>query len=121
MTPYVLVRDLLRYQCGLTEADSPATLTTKVHQRLQALGIEAEEILPYLMHLLGVYVSDDRLAGLRLETIQARIFIALRQMTLTCSRQRPLIIAVEDLHWIDPTSDTWLASLVEYLTEVPIL
>ena len=39
----------------------------------------------------------------------------LRQMLLHRSQQQPLILAVENLHWIDPTSEEWLASLVEVL------
>src|SRR5688572_25751321 len=31
------------------------------------------------------------------------------------------MLAVENLHWIDPTSEAWLASLVERLGDVPVL
>src|SRR5688572_11292150 len=31
------------------------------------------------------------------------------------------MLAVENLHWIDPTSEEWLASLVERLGDVPVL
>jgi hypothetical protein len=31
------------------------------------------------------------------------------------------VLAVEDLHWIDPTSEEWLASLVESLALIPLL
>ena len=37
------------------------------------------------------------------------------------SQQHPLILAVEDLHWIDPTSEELLASLVEGLPGAAIL
>ena len=31
------------------------------------------------------------------------------------------LLAVENLHWIDPTSDAWLAGLVERLGDTPVL
>ena len=39
----------------------------------------------------------------------------------TSSQQHPLILAVEDLHWIDPTSEEFFASLVEGLAGAAIL
>jgi predicted ATPase len=42
-------------------------------------------------------------------------------MQLHASRQRPLLLAVEDLHWIDPTSEEWLVALVERLAGTPLL
>ena len=45
----------------------------------------------------------------------------LRQLSLAGSRRRPLILAIEDLHWIDKTSEEYLSSLVENLSGAPIL
>jgi predicted ATPase len=42
-------------------------------------------------------------------------------MQLHASHQRPLVLEVEDVHWIDPTSEEWLLALVERLAGVPIL
>ena len=43
----------------------------------------------------------------------------------TCSfdaaQQQPLVLVVENLHWSDPTSEAWLASLVERLAEAAVL
>jgi tetratricopeptide (TPR) repeat protein len=37
------------------------------------------------------------------------------------SQRQPLLLAVENLHWIDPTSEEWLASLVDRLGDTPML
>jgi predicted ATPase len=42
-------------------------------------------------------------------------------MCLNGSRQQPLIVEVEDLHWLDASSDEWLTALVEQMMGVPIL
>jgi tetratricopeptide (TPR) repeat protein len=42
-------------------------------------------------------------------------------MSLRATRRRPLILAVEDLHWIDKTSEEYLASFVESLPGTRIL
>ena len=37
------------------------------------------------------------------------------------AQQRPLLLAVEDVHWIDPTSAAWLAFLIDRLTGATVL
>ena len=68
-----------------------------------------DEWVPYLTQLLGGETETDRLARLSPQTIRARTLTALVQLSLNASRQRPLVLEVEDLHWIDPTSEEWLA------------
>ena len=44
----------------------------------------------------------------------------LRQFSLAGSKRQTLILAIEDLHWIDKTSEEYLLSLVESLSGAPI-
>jgi predicted ATPase len=44
-----------------------------------------------------------------------RTLEVLRQIYVGSSHQHPLVLAVENLHWIDPTSEAFLASLIEHL------
>ena len=118
--PDLPILDLLRDHCGITEADSPEAIVEKVRCGLQAVGMEPDEWAPYLLHLLGV-AETERVAELSPEMLKARTFEALRQMSLCGSRQRPLILAVEDLQWIDPTSEAFLASLVDRIGGASIL
>jgi DNA-binding NtrC family response regulator/class 3 adenylate cyclase len=119
--PYLPVLDLLRDHCGITEADSPEAIVEKVRFGLQEVGMEPDEWAPCLLHLLRVATGTALLAELSLEMLQAWTFEALRQMSRLSSRQRPLILAVEDLQWIDQTSEDFLASLVERMGGARIL
>lgn len=53
--------------------------------------------------------------------LRARTIETLVQMSVNRSRQHPLVLAVEDLHWIDASSEEWLAALVERVMDAPIL
>jgi tetratricopeptide (TPR) repeat protein len=79
------------------------------------------EWAPYLPGLLEIQVGTEDLVGVSPETLKAKTFEALRQMFLHGRQQHPLILAVEDLHWIDPTSEEFFASLVERLPGAAIL
>jgi predicted ATPase len=114
-TPYLSVLDLLRAYCGITPADSLDTLIEKVRGGLQAVGMEPDAGAPYLLYLLGVEVGTEQLAGTSPEALKVKTFETLRQLMLQRSQQHPLILAVEDLHWSDPTSAEFFASLVERL------
>jgi predicted ATPase/class 3 adenylate cyclase len=121
ITPYLPVLDLLRHLCGITDADSPETLAAKVHGCLGDAGGDLNDDAPYLLRLLRVSEDAERLATLSPQTLKTRTFATLQQLCIQRSRQQPLVLAVEDLHWIDPTSEEWLASLVESLGLIPLL
>jgi predicted ATPase len=119
--PYLPLLDLLRSHCDITEVDSPEGITEKVRIGLQDVALEQEEYAPYLLHLLGVPAGTEPLALLTPEAVKARTFATLRQMHLNSSQRQPLILIVEDLHWIDETSEEYLAALVESLAGAPLL
>ena len=50
-----------------------------------------------------------------------RIFEALRDLFIRESQKKPLVLIVEDLHWIDKTSEEFLDYFIGWLTNTPIL
>ena len=120
-TPYLPILDILQHNCGITDADDAAAMTTKVGQSLQEVGLSPADWAPYLLHLLGVQGAGDGLATLSPQALKARTFETLLQMSLRGSQRRPLILEVEDAHWIDATSEEFCAALVERLAGVPLL
>jgi predicted ATPase len=93
----------------------------QMRQQLQEVGLDPEEAAPYLLHLLGIAAGTERVSALSPEEHKARTFACLRQFSLQHSRRQPLILAVENPHWIDATSEAYLTSLVERLAGAPIL
>ena len=120
-TPYGPVLDLLRHACGLTEVDSPAVVTATVQLYLQALGLVPAEAAPILLPLLGVPDGTAPLVGRSPQAIRLQTFATLHQLLLQESQRQPLVVVVENLHWIDPTSQEYLAEVVERLPSVPLL
>jgi class 3 adenylate cyclase/tetratricopeptide (TPR) repeat protein len=119
--PYHPIVDILRNNCALTENESAEHIAEKVHVALQEVGMDPEKSAPYLLQLLGVKEGTASLAVLTPEAIRTRTFETLTQMSLKGSQQHPLIVEIEDLHWIDHTSQDYLASFVESLPGTPVL
>jgi predicted ATPase len=120
-TPYLPILDLLRAHCGLTLNDSAGSITAKVRADLQRRGMTPDAWAPYFLRLLEIQAGTEELVGVSPETLKAKTFEALRQLSLHPSQQYPLVLAVENLHWIDPTSDAFLARLVDSIAGAPLL
>lgn len=119
--PYLPVLELLRATCQVAETDTQETVGAKVRRLLEGIEMELEEATPYLLWLLGVKEGTEQIAMLSPEGVQARTFEILRRMCLHASRRQPLILAIENLHWIDRTSERYIASLIEGLAGASIL
>lgn len=122
---YWIFQDLMRSYLKVTFD----TTLSKFHERLVAktyelLGPSAADILPYLEHLLGLEHSDEttaaRLAYLDASQLRQQIFLAVRELLVAESRQRPLVLILEDLHWADDASLDLLGYLVEPVRQNPI-
>lgn len=120
-TPYLPLQDVLRDNCRIVDEDTPEAIVAKVHGALGELDMDPAEFAPYVLRLLGVKTGAESLDLIGPETIQPRTFETIRQMTLRGSRRRPLVVAIEDLHWVDRVSESCLAMLVESLLDAPIL
>jgi predicted ATPase len=92
-----------------------------VRASLQQASFDAEASLSDLLHLLGLPVEADSLEPLMPEERKARTFKVMRQLFLGGSLHHPVVLIVEDLHWIDPTSEALVASLVDGLAGGAIL
>jgi class 3 adenylate cyclase/tetratricopeptide (TPR) repeat protein len=119
--PYLLVIDLLRSNCGIVETDTPDAIAEKVCSGLSEVGLDPGQDGPVLLHLLGI----DAAAGPALlsnpEAVKAKAFDVFRRLSIHSSRQRPLILVLEDFHWVDKISEEFLAFLAEDVPGARIL
>jgi predicted ATPase len=120
-TPYLPVCDLLRQLWGLADSVPAPALTATVQQSLHEAGVTSEAEALMLLQLLDVPVDVAPLAALSPQEYKARSFALLRHIIRHASQRQPLVLTVENLHWSDPTSEEWLASLVEQLGDMPVL
>lgn len=106
--PYWPFRDLLREWLGAGRDDTELRVRVALRRALDVLfGARASEIYPYLGALLGLSLEPDarsRLAQLSPEALQYRTFEVVEELVERLAGDRPVVIALEDFHWADPTS-----------------
>src|SRR3954468_13540700 len=125
--PYWPFRDLLRGEWIGAGADEPELrVRIGLRRRLEQLFGEdgASELYPYLGGLLELaleHEADARMSQLSPEALQWRTFEVVGQLFARLAEGAPLVIAIEDLHWADPTSVLLLEQLLSLAEEAPVL
>jgi class 3 adenylate cyclase/tetratricopeptide (TPR) repeat protein len=118
--PLLPVIELLKRGLRVAEGDRDETIRDKVTRSVQSLGADPHWI-PFLLSLVGVESDDTEIRGMAAEARRRFTFEALRALTLAGSARRPIVFAVEDLHWIDPASQDFLRYLAENSTRAAVL
>jgi DNA-binding NtrC family response regulator/tetratricopeptide (TPR) repeat protein len=119
--PYLPILDIIRDTFGLLATDDVKTTTAKLESGIRRLAVPSADALPLLLHLLGFKPGTESLAGQSPQALQARAVEVLKDIGLRAGRRRPIVCAVEDLHWIDDASEAVLAALAESLAGSRIL
>jgi predicted ATPase len=119
--PYLPILDILKEYFGIKEADREHLIKKKVRERLRELNEKLEVVPPALHEVLSLKVEDDKYPQLGPQQRRERTFEAIRDLLIRESQRKPLILVVEDLHWIDKTSQEFLDYLVGWLPNTRIL
>ncbi|MBE9475197.1 MAG: AAA family ATPase, partial [Chloroflexi bacterium] len=123
---YWIFLEILRDYLGVTTSTNRFVVHEKLITKVnQVLGSESTNVLPFLEKLLSLEPSDPvvarRLTYLDAEQLRQQTFIAVRNLLLAETKQRPLILIFEDLHWADEISLDLLAFLVESIEDKPVM
>jgi class 3 adenylate cyclase/tetratricopeptide (TPR) repeat protein len=101
--------------------EAPESIGAKVRDQLTVLGADVDRIYPALLYLLGAE-SDDRIwRALEPPARRQRLIDAIRSVLLMLCRVQPLILVIEDLHWIDTETQAVLDQIIDSLPRVAIL
>jgi len=109
--PYYPVIDVLKSTFNIEENDGDTRIKEKIENGFMDLGADEVPTLPYLLELLSVKGSKIADFSMSPEGRKNRIIEAVKRVTLKAAELRPLIIAIEDLHWIDKNSEEYLKRL----------
>ncbi len=118
---YHPIIDILKSNFDIHEGDGDFEIRKKVKRGLKMLGVDEASTLPYLLELLAVKDNGVNKIPLSPEERKNRIIEALIRIVLKGSEIRPLIMAFEDLHWIDKSSEEQLKHLLESIPGARVL
>ena len=110
---YHPVIDILKSNFDIHEGEGDQEIREKVKRGLRLIGVDEPSTLPYLLELLSVKDSGIDQISMSPEAKKDRIIEAIKRIVLRGSEIRPLVMAFEDLHWLDKSSEDVLRSHLE--------
>ena len=114
-TAYLPVSDLLKGYVGISDRDTPHDIQKKLTDKILALDPALTPTLPALLALLDLPVEDLQWQALDARHRRQRTMDAVKGVLLRETQVQPVLVVVEDLHWIDAETRACLDGLVESL------
>jgi class 3 adenylate cyclase/tetratricopeptide (TPR) repeat protein len=119
--PYLPLLDILRSYFDIQEGEREFVIKKRIAEKVGRMDGGLKTILPPLHELLSLKVEDEGYARLDPVTKREKTFEAIRDLLIRESQDQPLVIAIEDLHWIDRTSEEFLRYFIDWLPKSHIL
>lgn len=111
--PFAPILELFRDYFGITAFDGPVQARGKVVQALGMLGPALDGVLPILFDFMGVEEQGQPALNLDADGRQRRLFALFRDLYRIQTEQGIVaVLSIDDVHWIDPASDAFLAQMV---------
>jgi adenylate cyclase len=111
--PFLPVLQFLHSYFEITERDSEQTARERIAGRLLLLDKSFADDLPLLFDFLAVPDPERPLTRMDPEARQRQLLALMKRLSRALSAREPSVTVVEDLHWLDPASEAFLANQVE--------
>ena len=121
MTPFLPFIEVTRSSFHIADGAPRIEAERRLERGLETLGVAVDETLPYLLNLLGYEVAPEKIKTVDSEAIGVRTRQAL--LTLLNERRRvsPVILFIDDLHWMDNASEELLGRICGENRDLPLL
>jgi predicted ATPase len=119
--PYLPLIELLNTYFQLTPQDDERRRREQVTGKVLTLDRRLEDTLPHLSALVGDAEASATLTQLDPQLRRQRTFEAITRLLLRESLNQPVLLLVEDLHWLDSETHTWLQLFSERVASARLL
>jgi class 3 adenylate cyclase/tetratricopeptide (TPR) repeat protein len=121
-TPYFPLLNALRRGLRLREEDKPAELLEKAVANILAIDQTLEQYLPFYLYLLSIssedYILPSHLQGQELKNAFQDALAAINTLN---SKRQPMVMILEDWHWVDEASDSALKHIVSVIAPFSLM
>jgi hypothetical protein len=118
---YLPVIELLHGYFDIHAEDDARKRRERIIGKVLGLDRALEDTLPYLFALLGLVEGEDPLAQMEAQLRRRRTLEAIKRLMLRESVNQPLLVLVEDLHWIDTETQALLNLLADAIGTARVL
>jgi class 3 adenylate cyclase len=115
LLPFHAVAELARSLFGVAEGAPPADVQDAVAAGLSRARLADPVAHAFWLELLAAPDPAQAASELEPEARRARLFDSLCALVRACAERDPVLVWVEDLHWLDPASEAAFARLAAAL------
>lgn len=108
---FLPIIEILKSSFEIDDRDDDDLIKAKVESIIERTDAKLRDMVPLILDLISSKTDSDTLRDLDAGQKRQVIFDALKAMILRISQTKPLVIAIEDLHWIDKTSEEFLNNI----------
>ncbi len=119
--PYLPLVDMLKTYLQIDPGEDNRSVLEKVTGRVLALDRSLEDTIPFLLALLGVTDPDAPIDHMDPQIRRRRIFNAIQRLVRREARRQPVLMVMEDLHWLDDETQSFLTMFGHDLKKASIL
>jgi class 3 adenylate cyclase/tetratricopeptide (TPR) repeat protein len=113
LVPLLPVLQLMRAYFDITEQDSDQTARERIAGKLLLLDKSFDDDLPLIFDFLAVPDPERPLPRMDPEARQRRLLASIKRLVRAQSAREPGVNLYEDLHWLDPATEIFLANQIE--------
>jgi class 3 adenylate cyclase len=118
---YLPVIDVLKKFFEIQESDREFVVNKKISNKSLELDHKLKSSIPAFQELLSLKVTDEDFFNLTPGSKRERILESLRDLLIRGSENKPIILVIEDLHWVDKSSEDFINYLIWWLANAKIL
>nr|WP_057924211.1 adenylate/guanylate cyclase domain-containing protein [Burkholderia ambifaria] len=119
--PNLPLIELLKNYFQITTQDDERRCREKVIGKALALERSFEDLVPYILYLLGIGEGGPVLVEMDPQIRRERTFDAIRQLLVRESQNQPVHLLFEDLQWLDRETEAFLTYLIDHVPDARIL
>jgi predicted ATPase/class 3 adenylate cyclase len=113
--------DILRSYCGLEEGEREFLVQKKLKEKITAVDGNLPGTLAPFQDLLSLKVDDEAWLNLEPKQKREKTFEALRDLLIRESQDKLLVLTIEDLHWMDKSTEAFLDYFIDWLAGARVL
>ena len=120
-TPFLPFIEVVRGSFQVSVGEAEKEIARKLEMGLNVLGLHSLENVGLLLNLLGLKPPDGALTGLDGVLTGLRTRDLLQHLLEARCRLSPVVLLIEDLHWVDSASEEVLSKIIGGETKLRLL
>ncbi|MBC2713684.1 MAG: AAA family ATPase [Desulfobacteraceae bacterium] len=118
---YLPVLEILKSYFEIDEKDQEFIIKNKTEEKILNLDENLKSALPPFQDLFSLKVEDQNYLQVDPGERKVRVFESLRNLFVREGQNKLLILAIDDLHWIDKTSEEFIDYFMGWIQNTKIL